>query len=165
MGRIQMFECLKILLVLFLDMGDGEEVDGYSCMAYRSGATDTCAGDVVGVGCQSLFIEDVITGFYYALIVYIDVGDVYPGANQVAFHCHIRTFDSLQVFIEEKTGLFVRILSLSLLLCKAKTVKENGSLGVRCLDQQTHLAAIQWSLFHDSEVCAFQKLLIKERFF
>ena len=29
----------------------------------------------------------------------------------------------------------------------------------------THLAAIQWSLFHDSEVCAFQKLLIKERFF
>lgn len=44
-----MFECLKILLVLFLDMGDGEEVDGYSCMAYRSGATDTCAGDVVGV--------------------------------------------------------------------------------------------------------------------
>ena len=44
-----MFECLKILLVLFLDMGDGEEVDGYSCMAYRSGATDTCASDVVGV--------------------------------------------------------------------------------------------------------------------
>ena len=118
-----MFECLKILLVLFLDMGDGEEVDGYSCMAYRSGATDTCAGDVVGVGCQSLFIEDVITGFYYALIVYIDVGDVYPGANQVAFHCHIRTFDSLQVFIEEKTGLFVRILSLCFFLCEAKTVE------------------------------------------
>lgn len=35
MGRIQMFECLEMLLVLFLDMGDGEEVDGYSCMAYR----------------------------------------------------------------------------------------------------------------------------------
>ena len=35
-----MFECLKILLVLFLDMGDGEEVDGYSCMAYRSGAKE-----------------------------------------------------------------------------------------------------------------------------
>ena len=48
----------------------------------------------------------------YKRQVYIDVGDVYPGANQVAFHCHIRTFDSLQVFIEEKTGLFVRILSL-----------------------------------------------------
>lgn len=40
--------------------------------------------------------------------------------------CHIRTFDSLQVFIEEKTGLFVQILSLSLLLCKAKTVERMG---------------------------------------
>ena len=45
------------------------------------------------------------------------------------------------------------------------TMEENGSLGVRCLDQQTHLAAIQWSLFHASEVCACQELLIKERFF
>ena len=123
MGRIQMIECLKILLVLFLDMGDGEEVDGYSCVAYRGGATDTCAGDVVGVGSQSLFVEDVIAGFYYALIVYIDVGDVYPGANQVAFHCHIRTFNSLQIFIEEEMGLLVRILSLCFLFCKTKTVE------------------------------------------
>lgn len=60
MGRIQMIECLKILLVLFLDMGDGEEVDGYSCVAYRSGSTDTRAGNVVGVGSQSFLVEDVI---------------------------------------------------------------------------------------------------------
>ncbi len=93
--------------------------------AWRTGVAPPipCAGDVVGVGCQSLFVEDVIAGFYYALIVYIDVGDVYPGANQVAFHRHIRTFDSLQVFIEEKTGLLVRILSLCFLFCKTKTVE------------------------------------------
>ena len=60
MGRIQMFQCLEILLVLFLDVGNGEKVDGYSCVAYRGGTTDTCAGDVVGVGSQSLFVEDVI---------------------------------------------------------------------------------------------------------
>lgn len=49
MGRVQMFQCLEILLVFFLDAGEGEEIDGYCCMANGSGSSDAGAGDVVGV--------------------------------------------------------------------------------------------------------------------
>ena len=59
-----MIECLKILLVLFLDMGDGEEVDGYSCVAYRSGSTDTRTGNVVGVGSQSFLSTSYNTNIF-----------------------------------------------------------------------------------------------------
>ena len=173
MGRIQMIECLKILLVLFLDMGDGEEVDGYSCVAYRSGSTDTCAGDVVGVGCQSFLVEDVIAGFYYALIVYIYISHVDPCSYQVSLHGHlsicliilsILLLQDPLILIKYHSGLLVRVLALCFFLGESDAMKEDRFLVVCGLDEEAYLAAVEWSLFHDCVVGIFQKLLKEKGF-
>ena len=84
-----MVERLKIMLVFFLDVWNGEEVDAYGCMANRGGTADAGTGDIVGVGGKALLVEDIIASFHYALVVDIDVGDINPSAYQVASHRHL----------------------------------------------------------------------------
>ena len=40
----------------------------------------------MSVGCEPLLVEYVVACFHHALVVHVDVGDVYPCSNEVAFH-------------------------------------------------------------------------------
>ena len=84
-----MFECLKILLVFLIDIRNGQEVDGHGCIQNRSASSYACTGDIVSICSKTLLAEYVVSGFYHALIVYINIGYVNPCSYQIPFHGHI----------------------------------------------------------------------------
>ena len=88
MGRVEVVECLKVFLVFFLYIRNGEEVDAHCCMSNGCCTTDACTGDVMGVGGETLLVEDIVACFYHALVIDIYVGHVNPGSDKVALHRH-----------------------------------------------------------------------------
>ena len=111
----------------------------------------------MGVNRQPVLTEDVVTGLHHAVIVGIDVADVYPCAHTVVLQVQSLGLEQGEVLVEEHDGLDVGAEIGNLVIRQAQAVHHKRVGLVAGLQQQADLGTADGRLLDDGAGSTVQK--------